>query len=95
VQNLKLKLQKYLVVEFYLFLAMLNTNVLGLEFVGILGCCRHSFIMFNTNVVGSKFAFASTFSSISRLLVNKVVVALASMILVGEQSGSGISLHGL
>ncbi len=79
-QNLKLKLQKYLVVEFYFIFAMLNTNVVGLEFVGILGCCRHSFIMFNTNVVGSESNSASTFSSISRLLVNKVVVALASMV---------------
>ncbi len=79
-QNLKLKLQKYLLVEFYLFFAMLNTNVVGLEFVGILGCCKHSFIMYNTNVVGSESTFVSTFSSISRLLVNKVVVVLTSMV---------------
>ncbi len=35
-QNLKLKLQEYLVVENLFFFAMLNTNVVGLEFVGIL-----------------------------------------------------------
>jgi hypothetical protein len=78
--KLEIEATKNLVVEFYLFFAMLNTNVVGLEFVGILSCCRHSFIMFNTNVVGSESTFASTFSSISRLLVNKVVVALASMV---------------
>jgi len=59
---------------------MLNTNVIGLEFVGIFGCCRHFSIMFNTNVVGFQSAFASTFSSISRLVVNKVLVALTSML---------------
>ncbi len=58
----------------------LNTNVIGLEFVGIFGCCRHYSIISNTNVVGFKSAFVSTFSSISRLVVNKVPVALTSML---------------
>jgi hypothetical protein len=79
-EKFEIEATKILVVEFYLFFAMLNTNVVGLEFVGILGCCRHSFLMFNTNVVGSEFVSTSTFSSISRLLVKKVVVALASMV---------------
>ncbi len=79
-QNLKLKLQEYLVVEILFYFAMLNTNVVRLEFAAIFGYCGHISITFNTNVVGSESALTSTFSSISRLLVNKVLMALASMV---------------
>ncbi len=53
---------------------------LEIEATRIFGCCGHISIMFNTNVVGSESAPTSTFSSISRLLVNKVLMALASMV---------------
>ncbi len=68
------------VVENNFIFVLLNTNVVGLEFARIFGCCKHSFIMFNINVVGFESTFTSTFSSISRLLVNKMPMALASMV---------------
>ncbi len=79
-QNLKLKLQEYLVLGNNFVFVLLNTNVVGLEFARIFGCCKNSFIMFNINVVGFESASTSTFSSISRLLVNRMPMALASMV---------------